>query len=194
MKFAMNGALTIGTLDGANVEIREAVGAGNFFLFGLTAAEVVQTRAAGYHPRACYESNAELREAIDLVADGFFSQGDREVFRPLVDSLLNRDDYLLLADYQPYVDCQDRVNEAYRDETGWTRMSIVNAAHVGRFSSDRSIRDYCATSGTSRRRRPTRRTRAGAATARIGANRTGAPLGPVVRPDGVSFLFSKHAT
>jgi starch phosphorylase len=143
MKFAMNGALTIGTLDGANVEIREAVGAENFFLFGLTAAEVVQTRAAGYNPRAYYESNAELREAIDLMADGFFSNGDREMFRPLVDSLLTRDDYLLLADYQSYVDCQGRVSDAYRDQTNWTRMSIVNAASVGRFSSDRSIRDYC---------------------------------------------------
>jgi starch phosphorylase len=143
MKFAMNGALTIGTLDGANVEIREAVGADNFFLFGRTAAEVAQTKAAGYHPRAFYESNAELREAIDLIADGFFSNGDREVFRPLVDALLFHDDYLLLADYQSYVDCQGRVGEAYRDETGWTRMSILNVANVGRFSSDRSIRDYC---------------------------------------------------
>ena len=143
MKFAMNGALTIGTLDGANVEIREAVGAENFFLFGLTAPEVAQTRAAGYNPRAYYESNAELREAIDLVAHGFFSNGDREVFRPLVESLLTRDDYLLLADYQSYLDCQGRVGDAYRDDAGWTRMSIVNAASVGRFSSDRSIRDYC---------------------------------------------------
>jgi starch phosphorylase len=143
MKFAMNGALTIGTLDGANVEIREAVGAANFFLFGLTAAEVVATRAAGYHPRAYYESNVELREALDLIADGFFTKGDRDVFRPLIESLLTRDDYLLLADYQPYVDCQGRVSDAYRDEANWTRMSILNAASVGRFSSDRSIRDYC---------------------------------------------------
>ena len=143
MKFAMNGALTIGTLDGANVEIREAVGAENFFLFGLTATEVAQTRAAGYQPRAYYESNAELREALDLIAEGFFTNGDREVFRPLVESLLGRDDYLLLADYQPYVDCQGRVSDAYRDQANWTRMSIVNAASVGRFSSDRSIRDYC---------------------------------------------------
>jgi glycogen phosphorylase len=143
MKFAMNGALTIGTLDGANVEIREAVGAGNFFLFGLTASEAAETRAAGYDPRARYESNAELHETLDLIADGFFSHGDRELFRPLVESLLTRDDYLLLADYQPYVDCQGRVGDAYRDRTRWTRMSIVNAAGVGRFSSDRSIRDYC---------------------------------------------------
>jgi starch phosphorylase len=143
MKFAMNGALTIGTLDGANVEIRDAVGPENFFLFGLTAAEAGQVRRGGYRPRDYYESNAELREAIDLVADGFFSNGDREVFRPLVESLLNYDEYLLLADYQPYIDCQARVSDEYRDETSWTRMSILNAARVGRFSSDRSIREYC---------------------------------------------------
>jgi starch phosphorylase len=143
MKFAMNGALTIGTLDGANVEIRDAVGAENFFLFGLTASEVTQTRAAGYHPRAIYDSNAELRAVIDLIADGCFSDGDREVFRPLVNALLAHDDYLLLADYQSYVECQGRVSDAYRDQAGWTRMSILNAARVGRFSSDRSIRDYC---------------------------------------------------
>ena len=143
MKFAMNGALTIGTLDGANVEIRDAVGPENFFLFGLTAGEVAAAKAAGYQPRAIYDRNPELREAIDLIAAGAFSNGDREVFRPLVDSLLNRDDYLLFADYQSYVDCQQVVSAAYRDERNWTRMSILNAARVGRFSSDRSIREYC---------------------------------------------------
>jgi starch phosphorylase len=143
MKFAMNGALTIGTLDGANVEIRDAVGEENFFLFGLTADEVEQRKGAGYAPRAIYESNAELREAIDLIGDGFFSNGDRELFRPLVEALLTRDDYMLLADYQPYVDCQRRVSDAYRDRAAWTRMSILNSARVGRFSSDRSIREYC---------------------------------------------------
>lgn len=143
MKFSMNGALTIGTLDGANVEIRDAVGHENFFLFGLTAAEVGKLKGDGYHPRGVYEANPALREAIDLIASGFFSNGDRELFRPLVESLLNRDDYMLLADYQSYVDCQKRVSEAYRDEKNWTRMSILNSARVGRFSSDRSIRDYC---------------------------------------------------
>jgi starch phosphorylase len=143
MKFAMNGALTIGTLDGANVEIRDAVGAENFFLFGLTAAEVSQTKAAGYTPSSYYHSNAELREAIDLIDTGFFSNGDREMFRPLVDSLLTRDEYMLFADFQSYVERQDRVSEAYRDQANWTRMSILNTARVGRFSSDRSIRDYC---------------------------------------------------
>ena len=143
MKFAMNGALTIGTLDGANVEIREAVGAENFFLFGQTADEVAETRARGHHPRQYYESNAELRETLDLIADGYFSNGDRELFRPLVDSLLTHDDYLLLADFQSYVDCQSRVDVEYANADGWTRKSILNAARVGRFSSDRSIRDYC---------------------------------------------------
>jgi starch phosphorylase len=143
MKFAMNGALTIGTLDGANVEIREAVGQENFFLFGLTAPEVGQLKAHGYRPRSVYESNPELREAIDLIGSGFFSNGDRELFRPLLDSLLTHDDYMLLADYQAYVDCQRRVSEAYRDQNNWTRMSILNSARVGRFSSDRSIREYC---------------------------------------------------
>jgi starch phosphorylase len=143
MKFSMNGALTIGTLDGANIEIRDAVGAENFFLFGLTTEEVAQRKAEGYNPRAIYEANPALRETIDLIASGFFSNGDRELFRPLVESLLNRDDYMLFADYQSYVDCQQRVSEAYRDHKNWTRMSILNSARVGRFSSDRSIREYC---------------------------------------------------
>jgi len=143
MKFAMNGALTIGTLDGANVEIRDAVGPENFFLFGLNAEEVERTRAAGYEPRRYYESNQELRDAIDLVDSGFFSNGDRAVFRPLIESLLDRDEYMLLADFQAYVECQERAAKAYRDQTAWTRMSILNTARVGRFSSDRSIREYC---------------------------------------------------
>ena len=143
MKFALNGALTIGTLDGANVEIRDAVGHENFFLFGLTATEVEQVKAGGYNPRGIYESNAELREAIDLIAAGVFSNGDRELFRPLVDSLLARDDYLVLADYQAYIDAQQRAGEAYGDQGTWARMSILNSARVGRFSSDRSIREYC---------------------------------------------------
>jgi starch phosphorylase len=143
MKFAMNGALTIGTLDGANIEIRDAVGHENFFLFGLTAEEVERRKAEGYSPRSIYESNPELREAIDLIDSGFFSGGDRGLFHPLVESLLTRDDYMLLADYQAYVDCQQRVSDAYSDQNNWTRMSILNSARVGRFSSDRSIREYC---------------------------------------------------
>jgi starch phosphorylase len=143
MKFALNGALTIGTLDGANVEIREAVGAENFFLFGLTAPEVQALKASGYYPADYYNRNMELREAIDLIRDGFFSHGDRNLFRPLVDHLLHQDDYLLLADYQAYVDCQDEVDRSYRDRDHWTRMSMLNVARVGRFSSDRVIGEYC---------------------------------------------------
>jgi starch phosphorylase len=143
MKFAMNGALTIGTLDGANIEIRDAVGHENFFLFGLTAEEVERRKAEGYTPRSIYEANAKLREAIDVINSGFLSDGDRELFHPLVESLLTRDDYMLLADYQAYVDCQQRVSDAYSDQKNWTRMSILNSARVGRFSSDRSIREYC---------------------------------------------------
>jgi starch phosphorylase len=143
MKFAMNGALTIGTLDGANVEIREAVGPENFFLFGLTADEVESRKAGGYRPRDVYESHAELRQTIDLIGSGFFSNGDRQLFRPIVDSLLTRDDYMLLADYESYVTCQQRVSDAYCRPSDWTRMSILNTARVGRFSSDRSIREYC---------------------------------------------------
>jgi starch phosphorylase len=143
MKFSMNGALTIGTLDGANVEIREEVGAGNFFLFGLTADEVQATRRDGYDPMAIYRGNDELRAVIDLIADGHFSRGSRDMFRPIVDSLLHGDPYRLLADYQSYVDCQARVSAAYREPERWTRMSILNVARMGKFSSDRSIREYC---------------------------------------------------
>jgi starch phosphorylase len=142
MKFSMNGALTIGTLDGANIEIREAVGAENFFLFGLTAEEVLAKKAAGYNPWDYYNSNPELKLAIDRISSGFFSHGDTNLFKPLLDSLLYRDDYLLLADYQSYVECQDRVSQAYQDRDHWTRMSILNVARMGKFSSDRSIRDY----------------------------------------------------
>jgi len=143
MKFAMNGALTIGTLDGANVEIRDAVGHENFFLFGLNAAEVGERKAQGYRPRDVYESNAELREALDAISSGLFANGDRDLFQPLVHSLLERDDYMLLADYQAYVDAQQRVSETWGNRREWTRMAILNCARVGRFSSDRSIQDYC---------------------------------------------------
>jgi starch phosphorylase len=143
MKFSMNGALTIGTLDGANVEIREEVGAENFFLFGLTAEEVHATWRDGYDPLAIYRGNDELRAVIELIAGGHFSRGDRDLFRPVVDSLLHGDAYRLLADYQSYVDCQARVSAAYREPERWTRMSILNVARMGKFSSDRSIREYC---------------------------------------------------
>ncbi|MBW4523180.1 MAG: glycogen/starch/alpha-glucan phosphorylase [Scytolyngbya sp. HA4215-MV1] len=143
MKFAMNGALTIGTLDGANVEIREEVGEENFFLFGLTAAEVYAMRAKGYDPISYYNSNAELKLAIDRIASGFFSHGDAKLFQPLVDNLMYQDQYFLFADYQSYVECQDRVSQAYQDQDNWTRMAILNSARMGKFSSDRAIQDYC---------------------------------------------------
>ena len=143
MKFAMNGALTIGTLDGANVEIMEQVGEENFFLFGLTAKEVDEVKAGGYNPRDYYNSNPELKLVLDRISSGIFSHGDCTLFQPIVDNLLYQDPYLLLADYQSYIDCQDRVGEAYRDQKKWTRMSILNSARMGMFSSDRSIREYC---------------------------------------------------
>jgi starch phosphorylase len=143
MKFALNGALTIGTLDGANVEIREEVGAENFFLFGLTNEEVEKVKAGGYRPRDYYEKNNALREVIDFMASGALGRGDRDLFRPIVDDLLDHDPFLLLADYQAYVDAQERVSALWRDPQAWTRSSILNTARMGKFSSDRSIRDYC---------------------------------------------------
>jgi starch phosphorylase len=143
MKFMMNGALTIGTLDGANVEILQEVGAENFFLFGLTASDVAQVWREGYRPAQHVEADAELRATLDLVASGHFTHGDREVLRPLVENLLQTDPYLVLADYAAYAACQDRVCAAWRDPEAWTRRSILNAARAGKFSSDRAIREYC---------------------------------------------------
>jgi starch phosphorylase len=143
MKFALNGALTTGTLDGANIEIREHVGETNFFLFGLTAEEVLNIKQNGYNPKAYYNENRNLREVLDRIAAGEYSNGDRDLFRPIVDSLLKRDEYLLLADFGSYIDCHDRAAGAYREEQSWTRMSILNTARCGFFSSDRTMRQYC---------------------------------------------------
>jgi starch phosphorylase len=143
MKFALNGALTIGTLDGANVEMREEVGAENFFLFGLNAQQVYEMKSRAYNPRSFYESDHELRQVLDQVASGVFSRGDRHLFRPLVDRLLSDDPFMLLADYRSYVDCQQEVNRLWQDPAKWDRMSILNVARMGKFSSDRSIREYC---------------------------------------------------
>lgn len=143
MKFALNGALTVGTLDGANIEIRDRVGAENFFLFGLTTKEVFGLSEQGYNPRDYYHRNVELRQAIDQIGSGCFSNGDRGLFGPIVDVLLNHDPFMLLADYESYVETQDRAEQAYRDPDRWTRMSILNAARCGFFSSDRAIRQYC---------------------------------------------------
>jgi starch phosphorylase len=143
MKFALNGALTMGTLDGANIEIRDQVGHENFFCFGLTADQVVELKARGYRPRDYYEADPELREALDQVASGFFSPESPTLFRPLVDSLLNHDEFMLLADYRAYVDCQSQAGQVYKKSESWTRLSILNVARIGHFSSDRSIREYC---------------------------------------------------
>jgi len=143
MKFAMNGALTIGTLDGANVEIREEVGAENFFLFGLTAEEVSTLKTKGYNPWDYYNTNTELRQVIDRIASGYFSPANPDLFKAILESLLHTDEYLHFADYQSYLDCQEQVATAYRDWEKWTRMSIFNAARMGKFSSDRTIQEYC---------------------------------------------------
>jgi starch phosphorylase len=142
MKFMMNGALTIGTLDGANIEIREEAGADNFFLFGHAAGEVEAMKRGGYRPMEYYHADPDLKATLDLIAGGFFSRGDRDLFRPLVDNLLYSDPYLLLADFADYVACQRRVDDTYADPTRWTHMSILNVARSGKFSSDRSIREY----------------------------------------------------
>ena len=144
MKFCMNGALTIGTHDGANIEICREVGPENFFMFGLTAPEIEALRAGGYRPAALYESNAELRQVLDLIRDGFFSRGDPGQFRAIVDGLLNWDSFMLLADFQSYVDCHAQVGSVYANPQAWTRMSILNVARSGLFSSDRTIREYAA--------------------------------------------------
>ena len=144
MKFGLNGALTIGTLDGANVEIREEVGAENFFLFGLTAEEVRQVKAAGYRPYEHRDRNEHLREVLDFIASEALAGPDGTLFQPLVDNLLWHDPFLVLADYQAYIDCQDRVSTLWNDPGAWCRASILNTARMGKFSSDRSIRDYAA--------------------------------------------------
>ena len=142
MKFALNGALTIGTLDGANVEIRQEVGEDNFFVFGHTVEQVQVAKSSGYHPIDIYEQNQVLHEVLDFLVSGALSPEDPELFRPLYDNLLYHDPYMLLADYQDYVDCQERVYKLWEDPKEWVRKSILNVARMGRFSSDRSIKDY----------------------------------------------------
>ncbi|MCB0209991.1 MAG: glycogen/starch/alpha-glucan phosphorylase [Anaerolineae bacterium] len=143
MKFALNGALTIGTLDGANVEIREKVGADNFFLFGLTAEEVFAMKEKGYDPMHYYHQDDELRQAVDQITSGYFSKGEHDVVKSVMNSLRYHDEFLSFADYRPYVDCQNAVDDLYRDVDSWTRKSILNVARCGFFSSDRTIKEYC---------------------------------------------------
>jgi starch phosphorylase len=143
MKFSLNGALTIGTLDGANIEIMEEIGADNFFLFGLKAEEVAELKSRGYNPREMYNRLPELKQALDMIANGEFSTEAQELFKPLVDSLLTQgDQYLVLADYESYIRCQEKVEELYRDQAEWTRRSILSTAGMGKFSSDRAIAEY----------------------------------------------------
>lgn len=145
MKFAMNGALTIGTLDGANVEILEQVGKENFFLFGATVEEIAAIRSKGYNPSGHYQQNNGLREVIDLLQSGSFSGGDKQLFQPIVQSLLSSDPYFLMHDYQSYIECQQTVSDAYSKPDMWAKMSVLNVAGMGKFSSDRAIREYCQT-------------------------------------------------
>jgi len=144
MKFALNGALTLGTLDGANVEIREEVGPDNFFLFGLDADEVVHLRASGYDPRAYIERSPALGEALALIESGFFSFGEPERFEPILDSLRTYDPYLVCADFDAYVATEARAAELYRDPIEWSRRALYNIAGASRFSSDETIRQYAA--------------------------------------------------
>ena len=141
MKFQMNGALTIGTLDGANVEIRDLVGGENFFLFGHDEKGIAELWQNGYDPKS--HMSSELWETVNLIKGGHFSQGDKELFRPLLDNLLNHDPFCVMADFSDYLDAQDRVSSAWKDRDRWNRMSLINTARSGFFSSDRSIRDYC---------------------------------------------------
>jgi starch phosphorylase len=146
MKMALNGALTIGTLDGANVEIMEEVGLDNIFIFGLTTPQVAETKANGYNPRDYYEGNPALKEVLDMIASGFFSVEEPNRYQAVVDNLLNNgDQYLLLADYASYIETQDRVGKVYQNQDEWTRMAILNVANMAKFSSDRAIGDYANT-------------------------------------------------
>jgi starch phosphorylase len=142
MKFALNGALTIGTLDGANVEIRDAVGHDNFFLFGLTAPEVAATHAAGYRPADVIAANPALEEVLALIASGFFSLGEGARYRPIVDNLRHHDPYLVCADFAGYLACEARAAAAYADRAAWSRMALHNIIGASRFSSDATIRAY----------------------------------------------------
>ncbi|MEI8362268.1 MAG: glycogen/starch/alpha-glucan phosphorylase [Betaproteobacteria bacterium] len=143
MKMALNGALTIGTLDGANVEIKEEVGDENIFIFGLTTPQVAEAKENGYNPRDYYNNNAELKEVLDMIGSGFFSVEEPNRYHAIIDNLLNKgDQYLLLADYASYIETQDKVAEVYKNQDEWTRLAILNVANMAKFSSDRAIGEY----------------------------------------------------
>ena len=144
MKFALNGALTVGTLDGANIEILEEVGKNNIFIFGMTAAEAeYEKQHKSRTPAMIYERNPEIKRIVDSISTGMFSYGDREIFKPIVEDLLNENDpYLLLLDLEAYLACQEKIGVAFRDRKSWTEKSILNVSRMGKFSSDRTIREY----------------------------------------------------
>jgi glycogen phosphorylase len=142
MKFALNGALTIGTLDGANIEIKEEVGDENIFIFGLKADEVLSLKKNGYNPREYYEKNANLKKIIDMIANGFFSPWNPQLFKPIIESLMNTDNFMLFADFDAYVRCQTVVSQNFLNAEDWTHKSILNVASTGKFSSDRAIAEY----------------------------------------------------
>ena len=140
---SLNGALTIGTMDGANVEIHDEVGADNIFIFGLRAHEVAQLAADGYNPWYYYDNNPELKQALDMINNGYFSPDDYDRFKPIFETLTyHGDHYMLLADYAAYIEAQQQVESLYRDQDAWMRKAILNVAHMGKFSSDRTIREY----------------------------------------------------
>jgi starch phosphorylase len=143
MKLSLNGALTVGTLDGANIEIMEEVGKENIFIFGLNANEVMEKKQSGYRPREVYNQNTELREVLDMIHQGYFCVQQRNLFHPIVESLLNEGDhYMVLEDFQSYCDIQDKIGDAYLDADSWAKTSILNVSRMGKFSSDRSIKEY----------------------------------------------------
>lgn len=143
MKLALNGALTIGTLDGANIEIRDEVGADNIFIFGLNAAEVAELQGKGYNPWDYYHGNEELRQVLEMIGSGFFSPDKPDRFLPVIDALTDGGDrYMLLADYAAYVECHEKIEALYRIPGDWARKAILNVAGMGKFSSDRAIREY----------------------------------------------------
>jgi starch phosphorylase len=143
MKFALNGALTIGTLDGANVEIMEEVGEENIFIFGLKAEEVKAMRQGGYDPCGYYESDPELKRTLDMIAQGRFSPSEPGLFMPIINTLLGKGDYyMVLADFRAYLEAQERVDAHYVDQDQWVRKAILNMANMGKFSSDRAVMEY----------------------------------------------------
>jgi len=142
MKYSLNGALTIGTLDGANIEIMEEVGRENIFIFGMTTEQVSGLKKAGYIPMDYYYRNQELKQTIDMIGNGSFSPGNPSLFKPIVDTLLGDDNYMLLADYASYIACQEKVDRLYLQPFEWAKISIINTACMGKFSSDRTIAEY----------------------------------------------------